>query len=200
MARATEGQVLMMLAMLAEQSGEVVSETRLDYVGQRLLQLGTPNEVCAALEALIESSRRFPTVAEVREAMGVADPTARDAALMLADRVLAGVSRYGELQPGNVKGARAIERALGPAAWELVLRQGGWNAVVDRAGQAGTFKAQLRDAAESYLKCGIINRDDVTSKRLPSHYEALAAAEKNQKQLEAPVYVLPDPNTEEPPF
>lgn len=200
MAKVNEGQVLVMLAMLAEQSGEVVSETRLDYVGQRLIQLGTPTEVCAALEALIESSRRFPTIADVREAMGVADPTARDAALMLADRVLAGISRYGELQPGNVKGARAIEAALGPAAWELVQRQGGWNAVVDRAGQAGTFKAQIRDAAESYLKCGVISRDDVTGEKLPSHFEALTAAEKKSKMLAAPAYVLPDPNTEEPPF
>jgi hypothetical protein len=196
---ANENHVLMLLAMIAEQSGETVSETRLDFVGRKLLELGPPAQICHALERLMESCRRFPTVAEVKEQIGIADPSARDAALMLADRVLAGVSKYGELQPGNLKGCRAIEKALGPAAWELVTRQGGWNAVVDRAVQAASLRAQLRDAAESYLKCGVIKRESVQGDKLPSYHQALVQAD-DAPLLGASVLRLPDPNREEPPF
>lgn len=180
---ASETHVLMLLAMLAEQSGETVSETRIDFVGRRLLEVGSTTEVCKALQRLVDSARRFPTVAEVRAEMGQSDATPRDEAMMIADVVTQALSRFGWLQPSYVEGAKAREIAVGPTAWALINRQGGWNAALERFGEnQAAFRAQLRDAAEVGLKTGTIERGQAPA-RVPSPFEALELA-KAQRAIE----------------
>lgn len=164
----------LLLAALAQQSGEKVEAFRLEFLARKLEPLGLP-QVCAALEKLLESSRRFPTVAEVKAAMGIAEPTALDAARQLADTLANAVVRYGEIPPGNVKTALAIEHAVGPAAWALAQRTGGWNALVDRLAENQlACRAQLRDSAQSLLQTGGISAGQLPGK-LPTLADALGA-------------------------
>jgi hypothetical protein len=177
-----ETHILMLLAMFAEQSGENVSETRLEFLARKLIPLGIP-EVCRALEKMLESARRFPTVDEVKRALGKADLSAESEGRLLAETVANAIGKYGSLQPGNVKGALAIEQAIGPSAWGVVLRAGGWNAVVDRMGEnPAAFRAQMRDMATALLESGAVPRGAVPAK-LPPHSAALQAVQ-NHPQLE----------------
>lgn len=176
--------LLMLLAMLAEQSGENVSETRIEFVARRLMELAPLPDLCRAIEKMLDSARKFPTVEEVKRALGKVDPSAADEGRLLSETLASAVAKYGSLQPGNVKGALAIEQAIGPAAWEVVLRAGGWNTIVDRMGEnASAFRAQMRDLATSLLETGAIPRGKVPEK-LPSHAASLTAV-ANHPQLEA---------------
>jgi hypothetical protein len=131
-------------------------------------------QLVAALQRLLDGARRFPTVNDVKAELGIGEPTMRDYALSVADKIFQAISRYGALPPGNVHTGEAIRRALGPAIWKIVERQGGWNAVVERAGEhQASYRAQLRDLAESYARTGIINPAEVPE-RLPTLAAALA--------------------------
>lgn len=59
-------KIVGLLAIIAEQTGEDVSPARADFVVDRLLKLDH-RLVILALERILESSRRFPTVQEVRQ-------------------------------------------------------------------------------------------------------------------------------------
>lgn len=186
----TKSQVLIMLAMLAEQSGEKVSEGRVDFVGQSLLQVAPPEQIIIALNKLLRSSRRFPTVGEVEEVMGVAQPTAKDEALQIADCVIQAAIRFGWLQPDYVEGAKARELAVGPAGWEVIKRQGGWNNLLERLGENQmALRAQLRDIAQTYLKTGIIAPGG-TPIAPPSPFQALEAVKGDR-----PLAIEEDYNT-----
>lgn len=181
---ASKADVLVLLAMLAEQSGETVSPHRIDFTGQRLLALAGPDVVAQALTKMLESARRFPTVAEVRAEMGMSDPTPKDEALIISNAIVAALCKHGWLQPGYTVGAKAREIAVGPGAWEVITRGGGWNALLDRLGEnEAALRAQLRDLAEAYLKTGIIERGQLPPANPPSLYNALEAA-KEQLQLD----------------
>lgn len=186
-----EQRMLLLLAALAKQSGEQVDDFRLQFLQQRLAPLGI-DAVCEALAKLLETSRRFPTVAEVKAAMGMAEPTPIDNARALADTLAAGVIRYGEIPPGNFRTALAVEHAVGPAAWALAVRTGGWNALVDRMAENElAARAQLRDSAFSMLQTGAVKAE--LPPKLPTLAEALGAvagrpeleaAEREQVQLQ----------------
>lgn len=183
---ASSADVLVLLAMLAEQSGETVSPQRIDFTGQRLLALADADRVCAALTSLLESARRFPTVAEVRAEMGMSEPTAKDEALLISNAICSALVRFGWLQPGYTIGAKARERAVGAGAWEVITRAGGWNAVLDRLGEnESALRAQLRDLCEAYLRTGIIDRGQLPPAKQLSPYEALEEAKADQLALEA---------------
>lgn len=159
-------QIIGMVALLAEQSGEQVSEARIRFLTERLAELDS-DKVMVALQRLLETARRFPTLGEVRAAMGIAEPQAKDHALLLADRICEGVIKYGEILAANT--ARGFEQAMGPVAMALIARQGGWNACVDRAGENfGVFKAQLRVTAESMMSTQGLEVGPADTAPLPS--------------------------------
>lgn len=170
-------QIVALLAVLAQQSGEQVAPFRIEFTSQRLIELNQPSQVITALTKLIETSRRFPTVGEVKAEMGISTPTARDEALAIADATIAVLSKFGWIQPGYAVGARARELAAGPAVWELIARQGGWNAALERMGENQmAFRAQMRDLAETYLKTGVIQRGQIPEKIL-GQLEAIGLAQ-----------------------
>lgn len=173
-------RIIVILAMFAEASGEKVSKERLKFTAERLMALEQTGDVVQALARMLESSRRFPTVAEVKAEMGVADATPRDEANQIADRIIAAMGKFGEIPPGNVTTARALEHALGESAWTCVERMGGWTMLLDRASEnVGVLRAQIRDTAEGYIRTGIIERGRICNRSLNMR-EALAEV----KQLE----------------
>lgn len=160
-------KITVLLRHLAEQAHETVSDARMALVAERLMPYGS-ERVCEALVKLLDSSRRFPTVDEVRAAMGEATASGRDIGMQVANLLLDGVRRYGEAT--NPRTAAAIERALGETAWRVVTALGGWNAVVEAAG-ADHFRAQVRDLVDSLSRTAGFAVD-----RLPAALPSLSAA------------------------
>lgn len=156
-----ETKFLALLAMLAKQSGEELDDFRGTFYLAKLRDFDL-DRVSSALEKLLETSRRFPTIGEIKAAMGILEPTARDFAMLLVDRICTGFAKYGEiLAPSTMAGAEA---AMGPEAWTLIQRSGGWNDCLDRYGEnPTTFRAQLRDAAGAYLATGQIEPEAISA-------------------------------------
>lgn len=168
-------KIMVRLALLAEQSGEKVSETRLEFTAEKLLQFGE-DKVCFALEKLLESSRRFPTIAEIKKEMGIAEPTGRDLGTHVANLMIQAMGKFGSLN--SAKQATALKLALGDAVWDVVERLGGWNLCCDRAGEnVPSFIAQTRDLVESYASTGMLSFEQLP-KALPSLHDAFKMAEE----------------------
>lgn len=178
--QASEKKVLSLLALLSEQSGEKVSPARLEFLAETLCEI-SPDKAVVALKKLLESARRFPTVAEVKAEMGMAEPTARDIGNEIAGLIVNTMARVGI--PVGPSGVRIRDDMLGPAALFVVDKLGGWPAVVEQAGQNLTaLKAQVRDLAESYVKTGHIHAKDIPSS-LPSYGQALLPETKQAISL-----------------
>jgi hypothetical protein len=175
-------KIMIRLALLAEQSGDKVSETRLEYTAEKLVQYGE-EKVCIALEKLLETSRRFPTIAEVKAALGVAEPSGRDLGTRVANLMIQAMGKYGSLN--SVKQTEAIKLAIGHVAWDIANKMGGWNMCCDRAADNMTaFIAQTRDLVESYNASGLIEAGDIPA-ALPSLGEALQIAGEKLKEIGA---------------
>jgi hypothetical protein len=182
----TSDDIFMRLAALAQQSGENVSEFRLNFTVQKLLPLGA-DRVCRALERLLETAKRFPTVAEVKAEMGESELTMEDEARMIVERIAKAVGQFGEIPPGNKVTPGAVRLAIGEAAWDVVGKSGGWNAVTARLGENEVAtRAQLRDITAVYLRTGEIERGTLPPAMAAS--EALDASTKQHRLLlpEAP--------------
>jgi hypothetical protein len=176
-------QILALLALLAESSGENVTEARLSFTASRLTDLD-PEKVCAALSELLESARRFPTVAEIKAKMGIKEVTELDEARLVADRILEGVPKYGSVSGENRRSSAAIELAMGEACWTVIRRFGGWNLIVDLAGEnMSGLRAQLRDAASTYLSTGIIDRGNIPRDPVPTFSVALTEVDKRFPEI-----------------
>lgn len=140
-------KVLGYLAMLAEQCNENVSPSRIEFMTRKLLPLGA-DRVAVALEKLLESARRFPTVAEVQSAMGITAETVEDKARETAERIWTAIGKFGYT---DWKRAQEYVGEIGQA---VVAMQGGWISICEIAtnDNAGQLKAQWRGLAETLAR------------------------------------------------
>lgn len=169
--------LMVLLGLLAEASGESVSPLRLEFTAKTLFPLGA-REVCATLERMLQSARRFPTVSEVKAEMGMSELTHEDEARMIVERIAKAVGMFGEIPPGNQKTPGAVRIAIGEAAWDAVGKSGGWNALISRFGENEmATRAQLRDIVSVYLRTGQLERGT-----LPEAISASAALSESVKQ------------------
>jgi hypothetical protein len=138
-------EIMLRLAAFAEISGEKISDFRLEFTAKKLDELGPG--VLPALERLLETSRRFPIVAEVKAAMGMAESTPEDEGRAVAAKIWAGVAKFGEL----VSATRVpeVQAYVGPIGWMVVELEGGWNHLVQGCTYDAetTLKAQWRELA-----------------------------------------------------
>jgi hypothetical protein len=149
-------------------------------MAERLLPFGA-DRVCRALEALLDTARRFPTVAEVKAEMGELEPTVDDEARLIVERIAATIGKHGEIPPGNKLTAEAVKLSLGEAAWEVVGKSGGWNAVIERFGENPTAaRAQIRDITAVYLRTGTIERGTLPANP-PSASKAIQIANQQHR-------------------
>jgi hypothetical protein len=165
-------KLIALLVLMAEQSGEKVSDPRMEFMVRRLLPLGA-DRVCHALEGLLETSRRFPTVAEVKTAMGITEQTDEDKGREVGERMWAALCRWGS----QMSRWDEIAGYIGPIGVEVVKMQGGWQAICEVAtnDQAATFKAQWRGLAAVLAAKGERGVDEVPDfTALPSGIVELA--------------------------
>lgn len=139
-------QIIGMLAILAEQCSERASDQRLAWMASKLAPHGL--KPCAeAIESLMSSARRFPTVAEIEKEMGVGsaslDP--EDIGREVADRIYAAIGRFGQTKNGRER----VWEYIGPIGVELVRLLGGWEYVCANTLEkdASIHKAQWRESA-----------------------------------------------------
>lgn len=77
----------------------------------------------------------FPSVGAIRRQItGLLSPQKQAEqdeaeASLAASSIMSGISKFGSVLPGDREQARKIQAYVGPLAWELVGRRGGWNAV-----------------------------------------------------------------------
>ncbi len=147
---ASEAHVLMLLAALAEQCGEQVMEARLEFMTRRLLALNDLPRVCEALEGLLETAKRFPTVGDIKDAMGMRPASDESLAAEAATRILGAISKYGSQQYGSGRDCFAVQQAfIGEIGWHVVNISGGWQFICDSTDNENmlTAKAQWRGMA-----------------------------------------------------
>lgn len=141
-----EARLIGLLVLLAEQSGEKVSESRMEFMARRLLPLGA-DRVCGALEKMLDKARRFPTVAEVKTELGIVDAPVsdEDKGREVGERIWAALCKWGS----QLSRWDEISTYIGPIGVEVVKMQGGWQAICDVAtnDQAAALKAQWRGLA-----------------------------------------------------
>lgn len=144
-------KVLALLAMLAEQTGEKISEARGEFMVAKLLPLGA-QAVCQTLEAMLETARRFPTVGEIKAAMGLAQMSDQEAGRAVGERIYAAIARYGDCRADRQR----IWDFIGPIGLEVVRLQGGWDhlCATVQEDDATTWKAQWRELATIVAKQG----------------------------------------------
>lgn len=168
-----EEKIMVMLAMLAQQSGEEVSRERLKFTYERTENI--PLDVLlGGLNTLLERAKKFPTVVEIRESCGImAQKTisARDVASQIANRIWECVCTIGTIC--GTSRFQTLEEKLGDTGMQVVRMSGGWNHLVDAcaSGEKTSHVAQWRDLAESILAG--VNKSHYA---LPdAHREALGA-------------------------
>jgi hypothetical protein len=175
--------VMVRLALLAEQSGDKVSDARLDFTAEKIIGYGA-TEVCEALELLLENSRRFPTIEEIKKALGVSEIDGRDLGTHSANLLIAAMGKFGALN--GAKQSLAVKLALGESLWHIVESMGGWNLCIDRAGEnLSAFVAQTRDLVASYSASGVIDAKKIPTK-LMHREDAFELAGKNLSDDDTP--------------
>lgn len=157
-----EKQMMLLLVMLAEQTGEQLSKERMHFMAQRLLPLGP--SVLQAMERLLDSAKRFPTVQDIKEAMGIKQLSPEQEGRDIAATLWSAVCKF--CSQVNDKKMPQIEAYVGPIGWAIVERLGGWNRFVDAASESdqGIVMAQWRELAAVFA---IRQQNDQAIARLP---------------------------------
>lgn len=149
-----EDEIMKYLAMLADQSSENVSPSRLDFMLEKLTELGHHDQVCAALDALLETSRRFPTVGEVKTLLGLAPASPENKGREVAERIFGAITKgWGSSLRPEVHKQR--DEFVGPIGVEVVRMAGGWPRLSEiKQEDATTHKAQWREFAAIIARKG----------------------------------------------
>jgi hypothetical protein len=145
----TPGNEMMgLLAMLAKRSGENVSPELLEFTFRKLAAIGNDEKVCVALEALLENGRRFPTVGEVKDLLGLKASSPEDKGREVAERIY---QALGKPWPHVVR-----DDYVGPIGVEVVKMAGGWSRLGENVMEkdATTHKAQWRELATIVARRG----------------------------------------------
>ena|GEM_PF-2173199 len=140
------------LKLIVVQNAKYYGQDLDDHVIQMytadLADLGL-DAVSGALQRLRRdpATTRFPLPAKIRAAldMGLSAP---DAARLAVSQIWVAIGRFGWPNP------EAAKKNMGAFAWEVVERSGSWEELCKSSGQTneGTFKAQIRDLAESLYR------------------------------------------------
>lgn len=118
----TVDEVIAMLQEIAATFGKRIPAPVVACYAAEAMKTG-PEEFCIVLGALATGLGHLPSLRQIREEMGVAEPTAQESAAGLWARVETAVRRYGSYRLEEARDA------LGPTAWKLVSLLGGWEAV-----------------------------------------------------------------------
>ncbi len=183
-------EVLQMLVILGEQTKEQLSQERLAYMVAELLPHGA-EKVAHALRGMLRTARRFPTVAEVEESLGISEASDESRAAEAASRIEGAMVKFGSM--GAMDKFKRQREWMGVLAWAVVDRCGGWQHLCDSTenDDLPTLKAQWRNLALAL--CGSAKRG--TLDQGPSLPEG-----QTHPAIEALARSLPDPNKDRPPF
>jgi hypothetical protein len=181
-----EVQVLALLAMLAEQTGEKVSQARSDFYAERLIPLGA-GRVVEALKRMMDGAKRFPTVNEIKAELGEAPQTAEDKGREVADRIWVSLTRgwASSLSPA-VQAER--DTFVGPIGVEVVRQMGGWQRLgeVCMEDEETTRKAQWRETARIIAQKGGLGAAPQHERLAPAMQETLKIASRSFVDLSQP--------------
>ncbi len=151
----TTGEDLMaLLYLLAEQTGENVSAPRVKFYVERLAPLGA-GRVVPVLQRMLDGARRFPTVNEIKAELGEAPESVEDRARQIAERIYTAIAKgWGSSRNADVIAHR--DEFVGEAGVQVVRLLGGWDRLANSVmvEDATTHKAQWREFAAAILRRG----------------------------------------------
>ncbi len=138
--------VVGLLLILAEQTKESLSPERVEYIATELSAL-PGNQLHTALRKLIREARRFPTIAEIEEAMGIKGISDASRAAEAAARIEGAIVKFGSA--GGHEKFKRQQEYMGELAWLVVERSGGYQHLCDTVDNdnLSTMKAQWRGVA-----------------------------------------------------
>jgi len=155
---------------------EVTTERIEGYV--EYLKEYNHDEVMAAFKNLFESSHRFPDLSDI---IKIIKPplTETDKANEVMGAIMEALQSFGPMQP---KEARA---KLGPIAWFVVERVGGWNSLcMATYDQLNSMRAQVRDMAKAAEKLQHVSPDDCLLEHRQGGLKRLSELFDNEKPKE----------------
>ncbi len=134
------------LVILAEQTKENLSQERLAYMTAELMQHGA-DSVLIGIRKLMREARRFPTIAEIEEAMGIKGISDASRAAEAAARIEGAIVKFGSA--GGHEKFKRQQEYMGELAWLVVERSGGYQHLCDTVDNdnLSTMKAQWRGVA-----------------------------------------------------
>jgi len=114
------------------------------------------------LSRSLKPGKGFPSVDEILESMGDGGSADEDKARDAASLIVAAVRRFGSVRQENL-----VEEYVGPLAWAVVKRQGGWLAVCESLTNQniGLMQSQWRDLAKSL--CSLNRHGELRHIELP---------------------------------
>lgn len=163
-------KIMGLLALISEQAPQPATRSRIIFTVDQLSKYPGP-KVISALGKLALEARKFPTVAEVLAAMGIKNLSDRDLAVQSAALIAGAVRKFGTWgSDGEVKAY------VGPAAWEVIERLGGWYGVSDVVTNQNEsyFISQWKEQAESLLRI---------DSRISEETKAFLSSESKQRHL-----------------
>lgn len=158
-----------LLAGLGEAFGKEITPFVAEAYHRALSPLGEET-ITKAFYAAVERCRRFPTIVELKELVGISsDPlSGEDMARDAVARIGESVRRFGYCNPDRAKDY------IGELGWRLVERLGGWEAVCNQRSEKDltVLLAQARELGKVLLKAG----DQPRGPELPPNHKAVRIA------------------------
>jgi hypothetical protein len=127
---------------------EQLPDEVLSLYAKELIDLPCDQVIVAYHEAMRDPAiKRLPLPSEIRARISNA-PNDKDHGKLIAANILTAIARFGSHRTSDAK------EWLGPAAWETVKRQGGWESLCSYVTESnkGQVQAQLRDLAQVILE------------------------------------------------
>ena len=149
-------QIGAMILGMAEAMGRQLTEAGIKHYLQFLDDIDT-GTVVWALQELIKTESRMPTVADIRR---IAKPeesiTVEHDAIEASNRIVQAMGKYGWINPEQAK------EFIGELGWAVVQREGGWRNVCEhtKTEDLPITKAQWRNLAKAIAiraRAGVLN-------------------------------------------
>ena len=141
-------RILGLLALISEQSTQPASRTRLLFTVDQLSK-HPAGKIIAALSKMAIEARRFPTVAEILAEMGIKALSDRDLSVQSAALISGAIRKFGGWGANE-----EVKAYIGPLAWKVVERNGGWQALCETVTlqNESYLVSQWKELSESLLR------------------------------------------------
>lgn len=141
-------QVYEALRRLAIFKGDNPTDERLKLYCEYLEKYDC-DKILFALKSLLENLNRFPDISDIIKLINPSLDANEDANVILGE-IMEALASFGSMQSIEAK------KSLGPIAWTVVLKIGGWDCLCKMGySDLNSARAQMREMAKSVIKSSL---------------------------------------------